>query len=266
MWRRDEGEGPGGGGGGAPGDADRHGGVRFGVKGDFRRWRSRPWSCSITEAAAARATGEKSVGWGRFARLPSCMVEFPSIRAFEFRSDLDRIEDAFKASISAMDQAYEAAEAAHDRYVDSGEDDDEYDDDGVLISSTRHQLRWEAMQKSMAQTVIREAFLTSIFHFWEYSARYWMGDQDADFRGLRRKVRALGYAIDCDGLVLLNELNNLLKHDNAKTGAKLFKRAPRLFWMGREPAGPHWRSALRVMNEDVLHFIKVVRNSGPTYP
>ena len=117
----------------------------------------------------------------------------------------------------------------------------------------------------MAQTVIREAFVTSVFHFWECSARYWTSDQDADFRELKRKVRALGYPVDGDGLAMLNDLNNLLKHDNAKTGAKLFKRASRLFWMGREPRGAHWRSALRVTNEDVLRFIDVVRHSGPTY-
>jgi hypothetical protein len=194
------------------------------------------------------------------------MVELPGIRAFQFSSDLSRIEDAFKASIAAMDQAYQAAEAAYDRYMESGEDDDEYDEDGVLVSSTRHQLRWEAMQKSMAQTVIREAFVTSVFHFWEYSARYWTSDQNADFRELRRKVRALGYPVDGHGLTLLNDLNNLLKHDNANTGAKLFERASRLFWRGRKPAGEHWRSALRITNEDVLRFIEVVRNSGPTYP
>lgn len=194
------------------------------------------------------------------------MVEIPGFRAFQFNVDLDRIEDAFKASIAAMDQASQAAEAAYDRYEESGEDDDEYGEDGVLVASTRHQLRWEAMQKSMTQTVIREAFVTSIFHFWEYSARNWTSDQDADFRKLRRKVRALGYPVDGDGLSLLNELNNLLKHDNAETGSKVFKRASRLFWMGREPNGPHWRSALRITNEDILRFIAVVRSSGPVYP
>lgn len=188
------------------------------------------------------------------------------IRAFEFSSDLDRIADAFKASIEALGQAYQAAETTYDRYVESGEDDDEYDEDQVLVSSTRYQLRWEAMQKSMAQAVVREAFVTSIFHFWEYSARYWTGDQDADFRNLRLKVRALGYPVDSDGLSLLNELNNLLKHDNAKTGAKLFKRAPRLFWMSSEPKGASWRSALRITNEYVFQFIEVVRSSGPIYP
>jgi hypothetical protein len=194
------------------------------------------------------------------------MVELPGMRAFQFSSDLDRIEDAFKASIAAMQQAHEAAEAAHDRYVESGENDDQYDENGALISSTQHQLQWEAMQKSMAQTVVREAFVTSVFHFWECSARYWTGDQDADFRTLRRKTRALGYSVDGEGLALLNDLNNLLKHDNARTGAKLFKRTSRLFWMGREPKSAHWRSALRITNEDVLHLFEIVRNSGPTNP
>lgn len=193
------------------------------------------------------------------------MVIIPGIEPFQFNSDLDRIEDAFQSSIRAMKQAYHDAEDAYDRFIDSGVDDDEFDEDGVIIASTRHQLQWEVMQKSMAQTVICEAFITSIFHFWEYSARNWTNDQGADFRRLRRNVRALGYPVDSDGLTLLNDLNNLLKHDNAETGRKLFLKASWLFWSGREPQGTRWRSALRINNEHVHRFIEVVRNSGPTY-
>ncbi len=194
------------------------------------------------------------------------MVEIPGMRAFQFSSELDRIEAAFKAAIAAIDKAHCDAEAAYDRYIDSGDDDDEYDENGALIASTRHQLQWEAMQKSLARSVIREAFVSSIFHFWEYTARDWTSDQDVDFRGLRRKVRKLGYPVDSEGLALLNDLNNLLKHNNAKTGTKLFQREPKLFRMSLEPKGAHWRSALRITNEDVLRFIDVVRNSGPTNP
>lgn len=193
------------------------------------------------------------------------MVKIPSIEPFQFNSDLERIADAFQSSIRAMEKAYHDAEDAYDRFIDSGEDDDEFDEDGVIIASTRHQLRWEVMQKSMAQTVICEAFITSIFHFWEYSARRWTSDQDADFRRLKRKVRALGYPVDSDGLTLLNDLNNLLKHDNVKTGRKVFLKASCLFWSGREPQGARWRSALRIKAEHVHRFIEVVRNSGPLY-
>ena len=75
------------------------------------------------------------------------MVKIPGVLAFQFASDLDRIEDAFEGSVAALDEAYSATEAAYDRYVKSGEDDDEYDEDGVITSSTRHQLCWEALQK-----------------------------------------------------------------------------------------------------------------------
>ena len=194
------------------------------------------------------------------------MLEFPAIRAFEFDTDLTRIEDAFKASIATMEQAHIAAEEASDRYEASGEDDDEYDEDGALISSTRGQLRWAAMQTSLSQSVIREAFTTSIFHFWEYSARGWTGSDEHDFRRLRRAVRQLGYAVDGEGLALLNDVNNLLKHDNITTGRKVFERKPSLFWSGREPTTRHWRSALRLTNDDVTGFIETVRRSGPTYP
>lgn len=192
------------------------------------------------------------------------MVELPSFRAFQFSSDLSGIEDAFSVSIAAMEQARLAAEVASDRYEDSGEDDDEYDDDGALVASTRQDLRWQVLKASMSQTVVREAFVTSVFHFWETSARYWTGSDERDFRKLRRAVRKLGYCVDGEGLTLLNEVNNLLKHDNVQTGERVFDRAQRLFWMQRRPTGPHWRSALRLSNADVMEFFAIVRRSGPT--
>lgn len=114
--------------------------------------------------------------------------------------------------------------------------------------------------------MIREAFVASIFHFWETSARYCTGSDDRDFRKLRRAVRKLGYAVIGDGLTLLNEVNNLLKHDNIATGERVFGRAPQLFWGGKRPTTKHWRSALRLSNEDVKRFLDVVRRSESTYP
>jgi hypothetical protein len=87
------------------------------------------------------------------------MIELPSFRAFQFSSDLSGIEDAFSASMAAKEQARLAAEVASDRYEDSGEDDDKYDDDGGLVASTRQDLRWQVLKASMSQTVVREAFV-----------------------------------------------------------------------------------------------------------
>ena len=144
-----------------------------------------------------------------------------------------------------MEQTHNAAEEASDHYEESGEDDDEYDEDGALIYSTRGKLRWQELQASQAQTVIRQAFITSIVHLWEILARDWTASDEHDFRQLRRAVRKLGYPVDGDGLPLLNEVNNLLKHDNAATGERVFKRAPQLFWQGKRPIGAHWRSSLK---------------------
>ncbi len=79
-------------------------------------------------------------------------------------------------------------------------------------------------------------------------------------------MRKLGYPVDGEGLTLLNAVNNLLKHDNAMTGERVFKRAPQLFWQGKRRTGAHWRSSLRLSNADVKYFLEVVRRSGPTYP
>ena len=162
-----------------------------------------------------------------------------------------------------MEQAHREAEEASDRYEASGEDDDEYDEEGVLVSSTRGRLRWQVMETSRSQSVIREAFVVSIFHFWETAARDWTGCNARGFPKLRDAVLALGLAIDVDGLTLLNDINNLLKHDNVQTGERLYEQAPHLFIFARRPTTTHWRSALRFSNADVKGFIDVVRRSGP---
>jgi len=190
------------------------------------------------------------------------MVALPGIRAFAFHTDLDRIRDAFRASMSAIDERRRQAVEAHQLYMDSGEDDSEYDQDGVLVSSTRHALQWAELDASLAPIVVRQAFVTSAFHYWERSARAWTGFHGNGFPSLRERVEALGYAVS-EELDLLNTLNNLLKHDNPEKGRKVFDKRSSLFLGGREPAGGSWQSALRITDDDVEHFFDIVRASGP---
>lgn len=143
--------------------------------------------------------------------------------------DLERIEAAFDALIAVMEQTYRAADEASEHYEDSGEDDDEYDEDGALIQRTRGNLRWQVLRASQAYTMIRQAFVTNIVHLCEISTRDRTASDENDSPCLPRAVRRLGYPVDSDGLTLLNDVDYLLKHDNAATDERVFKRAPQLF-------------------------------------
>jgi hypothetical protein len=190
------------------------------------------------------------------------MVELPGFRAFQFHNGLDRVRDAFRVSAASMAEMERQACEAYDRYIDSGEDDIEYDDDGCLLRSTRHELEWAAREASLAKEVVREAFITSAFHYWETSARGWTGNHKSHFPGLCESVKSLGYPVSSD-IGLLNSLNNLLKHDNPERGREVFDKRPDLFRWSREPTGDSWRAALRITDEDVEYFYGVIKASGP---
>jgi hypothetical protein len=189
------------------------------------------------------------------------MVKLPGFSAFVFESGLDRLRDAFRASIGIMSEAQRQAEQAQHDYLARGEDDDEYDEDGVLVRSTRVELDWAALQASLAAHTVREAFVTSTFHYWECTARNVTGDHDVTFVKLAALMRQHGHPMHPD-LTLLNHLNNLLKHNNPSTGQKVFEVRPDLFLFGRKPTGD-WRYALTLTDQDVEHFFAVVRASGP---
>jgi hypothetical protein len=167
------------------------------------------------------------------------MFEIPhNFKAFQFQTGVDRISQAYNASAAAMEKAKMEAEDIIAKYEASGEDDSEYDDDGILIHSTRHSLNYAEMNANLAITVVREAFITSAFHYWEISARGWTGlhDKNHKFRALI-EASSLMYAI-CPKLEKLNSLNNSLKHHS------------------------HHHS---VTHEDVEEAFEIVRASGPIY-
>ncbi|MDB5576425.1 MAG: hypothetical protein JWR80_1601 [Bradyrhizobium sp.] len=144
------------------------------------------------------------------------MVEFPeSFHAFVFQSEIDNIRSAFRASVTVLDHALRSAVEAYDRYIDSGEDDSEYDEDQILVRSTRQELDYATREASASLRVVREAFITSAFHYWERSARAWtkLYGRNDNFPALR-DATAIKYGTS-PHLEALNHLNNVLKHDSA---------------------------------------------------
>ncbi|MCG6114776.1 MAG: hypothetical protein MEQ84_06200 [Mesorhizobium sp.] len=190
-----------------------------------------------------------------------------SFKAFQFQTGLDRICEAYRASVATMEKSQREAQECYATYEASGEDDSEYDEDGILLHSTRHALDYDEMNATLAINVVREAFITSAFHYWERSARGWTGlYSKKDTYPALSKASAKRYAV-CPKLEVLNTLNNLLKHSGSDTSLSLSRIRPDYFspLFPEQNSVSHQRLRLRIKHEHVEEAFAIVRASGPTY-
>lgn len=195
-------------------------------------------------------------------------MELPhSFKAFMFQTGVDRICEAYRVSVATMEKAHRAAQESYANYEASGEDDSEYDEDGCLIHSTRHALNYDEMHAGLAVTVVREAFITSAFRYWELSARGWTGLYERkDTYPVLSETSAKRYAVS-PKLAELNTLNNLLKHSGSDKALSLSRIRPDYF----SPLSPeqgsvtHESLRLRITHEHVEEAFAIVRASGPAY-
>jgi len=190
-----------------------------------------------------------------------------SYKAFRYQTGIDRICEAYRASADTINKALAEATQAYAQYVQAGVDDTEYDEDGVLLSSSAHTLAQAELDAILAVGVVREAFITSAFHYWERSARAW-----TNLHGFEHKFPALRYATQQQYAVSpqlpnLNRLNNVLKHNSHHVDRTLLKNRPDYFGTlfpktnRNNPPQPR----LRLSHEHVEEAFEIVRASGPTY-
>ena len=144
-----------------------------------------------------------------------------NIRAFQFNEGIDRIRTAYRASRDAMDEAYVRASQEMELY--GGTSEEIFDYSGNLKGSADWHFQAKLDTTEHAITIVCEAFITSIFHYWEVQARGWTQQREkgSNFEILKAKVSTM-YKVHPD-LSGLNALNNLLKHDNPKRFDDLFK-------------------------------------------
>lgn len=192
-----------------------------------------------------------------------------SFKAFRYQTGIDRICDAYRASAETIDKAVSEATHASLQYLESGDDHREYDEDGILIFSTASALAQAETEAILAVSVVREAFITSAFHYWERSARAWTslhGRYDG-FKKLYDECEKR-YSVSPQ-LKNLNLLNNLLKHNSGSVDANeplVTERsdyfAP-LFLSGKTTSPK--RLSLRLSHDHVEEAFDIVRASGPVY-
>lgn len=187
-----------------------------------------------------------------------------SFKAFVFQSGIERVREAYRASVTTMEVAQAGAQEKSARYEDSGDDDSEYDEDGVLTHSTRHALNYSEMEAALAVTVVRESFITSAFHYWERSARGW-----TKLHGPRDKWPQLSAASGkmyplSPNLVFLNRLNNLLKHGGDEKARLLARNRPDYFVVLLGSSADSNRPLThRITHDHVEEAFEIVKASGP---
>ncbi|NKQ88698.1 hypothetical protein [Rhizobium ruizarguesonis] len=190
-----------------------------------------------------------------------------SFKAFRYQTGIDRICDAYRASADTMSKALRDAAHAYSQYEQAGIDDAEYDEDGILLGSTAHSLAQAEMDAILAVSVVREAFVTSAFHYWERSARAWTRLHGRrDHFGILSAESAKIYPISPQ-LDNLNRLNNLLKHNSHRIDQTLVDTRPDYFaplFPSANNTSPQ-RLRLRLLHEHVEEAFDIVRASGPTY-
>ncbi|MDW9735751.1 hypothetical protein GOC00_08455 [Sinorhizobium meliloti] len=194
------------------------------------------------------------------------MVIIPeSFKAYQYQTGIDRIRDAYRASANTISKAVSEATQASLQYLESGADDREYDEDGILVFSTASLLAQAELDAILAVTVVREAFITSAFHYWERSARTWTGLHGFEhkFADLRKETRRL-YPVSPQ-LPNLNRLNNVLKHNSHRVDRTLLKKRPDYFgtlFPGRNGNNPP-EPRLRIGHAHVEEAFDIVKASGP---
>jgi len=194
------------------------------------------------------------------------MVILPeSFKAYQYQTGIDRIHNAYRASAETIESAAAEAKQASLQYLESGADDREYDEDGILVISTASSLDQAELDAILAVTVVREAFITSAVHYWERSARVWTGLHGFEhkFPALRDATLLL-YGVSPQ-LANLNRLNNVLKHNSRRVDRTLLRNRPDYFGTlfpvrtGANPPDPRFR----LSHQHVEEAFDIVRASGP---
>ena len=192
------------------------------------------------------------------------MVDISDLGAWHFQYGLKRIKDSFLVSIEAMNAGETKARADQAAYLKIHPYESIGDADLPNAADVRFELQAATIEARMAAQIVREAFVTSAFHFWERSVTLWAENTKLrNFSELEKAASNLGYPPHPD-LSVLNSLNNLLKHNNPDRGDEVFNRRADLFKWQRKPRNnDDWRDAIKFSDESVLEFFEIVRLSGP---
>ncbi len=197
------------------------------------------------------------------------MASLPeSFKAFQYQTGIDHIRDAYRASAATLEKAHADATQTYADFEAMGVDGEVYDEQGTLVGSIGF-IRAEAERDASLQaSLVREAFITTTYHYWERSAKVWSRIHGSTNFPTLSASSAKRYPISPQ-LENLNRLNNLLKHDTSGIDQRLLHDRPDYFRDGLftpKPGNTVSNPRLRLRHEHVEEAFEIIRASGPTYP
>lgn len=187
-------------------------------------------------------------------------------RGYEFRIGLNVLESNFRTSAEALAKNVTIAQEKLADYVASGDNHNEYDDDGNIVASHEQVLEYDIRIAQDSQLTFRKSFMIPLYHHWERYVRSLSPKYIPDHKGLVELLfKAKGITPD-GGLDKLHYLVNILKHNNRRWVEKLFPISSHMFppkWIAVPDRIIDWYEMIRMNDDDVYDFIEIVRRSGP---
>lgn len=182
--------------------------------------------------------------------------------------NLRRMFDAASEGLNRHLQAAYDEVDQYDRDVKAGapEQIERDEETGQVIFDHRDGLTYQTVTAEEAKNALNKSIAITAFHHWERSARDWTKTpQSKNFFKLRAAVTAKGFHVSPD-LVIVYLLANLLKHGNAKHGAKLREMRPDFFRrkFDRSNANVEWFDEITINDDQVSEIFRILAQSGPT--
>ena len=194
----------------------------------------------------------------------STVPNIGQLEAFLFRTDLELLRRAFRASCQTLVAERERAEADVRKLYGLGpsdpwpEDDEANADFGEEIGA-----RQDSAEDALNEIVI--AFTMTLFHFWERRCNRWLAVHYYDGAKVQAALNAVGLPTWDHRVVQLQLVANALKHGNGKSCTALFDAYPALFASdGTSPGPVADAEAIRVSAALWEEWASAIEAAGPT--
>lgn len=194
-----------------------------------------------------------------------------NFEGYVFQEGVRVLINAYEAAAGALDQAWQQARDDRAAYVGGVERGDiewkgERDEEGYTIWDQEAVHDYEIESKVEAKIALRKAFVLSLYHHWERSARSWTNDDRRDHDKLVPLVERLGYPVS-PRLAAVRDLANLLKHDNDKRGDQLLESWPEVLpKVRRHPdRRTDWYEAVQLTEAQLTEAFNIIAASGPDH-
>ena len=188
-----------------------------------------------------------------------------AIFAWRFRFGLEAIERAYESSRSTADSEKRRLERnAQEVEKDLNSGEEMSDDDSNNLRDYQDALGgWMAENESVL-TIIRAAFVISVFHYLEKEMNSKLKVTDYDEKKVFSTLREWGGALEVEKLIQLRLLANCAKHSEGNSATRLYEMRPDLFDAHKIGQGKPGADSLVLTDAHVEEFFSAVRKSMPS--